>query len=80
MAYERTIVDVIESRINEPRRFIQIVMGPRQTGKTTAASQALSRFAHPFRSVEAYNASCWSTPAHRSWSSGRSTARWKTSS
>lgn len=53
MPYERTIADVIEARINEPRRFIQIVMGPRQTGKTTAVSQALSRFAHPFKTVEA---------------------------
>lgn len=53
MPYERSIVGTIETRINEPRRFIQIVMGPRQTGKTTAVSQALSRFSHPFRSVEA---------------------------
>lgn len=53
MPYERSIVSVIKERINEPRRFIQIVMGPRQTGKTTAVSQALSRFALPFRSVEA---------------------------
>lgn len=53
MPYERSIVSVIETRINEPRRFIQIVMGPRQTGKTTAVSQALSRFTLPARSVAA---------------------------
>lgn len=53
MSYERAFVSTIESRINEPRRFIQIVLGPRQTGKTTAVSQALSRFRHPVRSVEA---------------------------
>lgn len=53
MAYERGIVSVIKKRINEPRRFIQIVIGPRQTGKTTAVAQALAGYAHPTLSVEA---------------------------
>ena len=53
MAYERGIVNVIRERIDEPRRFIQIVIGPRQTGKTTAVAQALAGYAHPFLSVEA---------------------------
>ena len=53
MAYERRIVDVIRGRINEPRRFIQIVMGPRQTGKSTAVAQAIEGFAHPTLSAEA---------------------------
>jgi hypothetical protein len=53
MAYERCIVNVIKERINEPRRFIQIVIGPRQTGKTTAVAQALAGYAFPFLSVEA---------------------------
>ncbi len=30
-------------RLSEPRRFIQVVAGPRQTGKTTLVEQALSR-------------------------------------
>ncbi|MBQ9955876.1 MAG: ATP-binding protein [Eggerthellaceae bacterium] len=46
MQYKRLIVDEIASRINEPRRFIQIVIGPRQTGKTTAVTQALESYAH----------------------------------
>lgn len=53
MAYERGIVNVIIERINEPRRFIQIVIGPRQTGKTTAVAQALAGYGRPFLSVEA---------------------------
>lgn len=53
MAFQRNIVSVIYNRINEPRRYMQIVIGPRQTGKTTAVSQALVGFPHPFLSVEA---------------------------
>ena len=51
MAYKRHNVSVIKERINEQRRFIQIVIGPRQTGKTTAVSQALEGFEHPFLSA-----------------------------
>ena len=53
MPYKRQIVDVIVERVNEPRRFIQIVIGPRQTGKTTAVAQALKGYEYPFLSVEA---------------------------
>ena len=53
MPYERRIVNVIRERINEPRRFIQIVIGPRQTGKSTAVAQSLNGYDHPFLSVEA---------------------------
>jgi predicted AAA+ superfamily ATPase len=33
----------------EPRKFIQIVTGPRQTGKTTAITQALEMLRSPYR-------------------------------
>lgn len=39
--FKRKIVSELVSRLEEERRFIQIVSGPRQTGKTTAISQAL---------------------------------------
>lgn len=39
--YQRNIVSILEKRLREPRRFIQIVIGPRQTGKSTAVAQAL---------------------------------------
>lgn len=34
---------VLESRLREPRRFIQAVTGPRQVGKTTLVTQATER-------------------------------------
>jgi len=39
--FKRKLVSQLVERLNEPRRFIQIVTGPRQTGKTTAVLQAL---------------------------------------
>jgi len=45
MEFQRTFVDTLVTRIEEPRSFIQIVMGPRQTGKSTAVKQALERIA-----------------------------------
>ncbi|QTB90057.1 ATP-binding protein [Bifidobacterium saguini] len=50
MQYERILVQRLAGRLNEPRRFIQVVVGPRQTGKTTAVRQALEkvRFEHRF--------------------------------
>jgi predicted AAA+ superfamily ATPase len=45
--YERNLVATIKARLQEPRKFIQIVTGPRQTGKTTAIRQALAKLATP---------------------------------
>ena len=41
--FERKLVSLLVSRLNEPRKFIQIVTGARQTGKTTALTQALAK-------------------------------------
>lgn len=46
--YERTLVGTLVDRINEPRRFMQIVTGPRQTGKSTAIRQALKHIDIPY--------------------------------
>jgi len=51
--YARNIVAQIVERLNESRRFIQIVSGPRQTGKTTAVTQALERVKMPQHFVSA---------------------------
>lgn len=40
--YRRPIVETLVKRMNEPRRFIQMLIGPRQTGKSTAIRQALT--------------------------------------
>ncbi len=53
MAYQRSIVEIIKKRITEPMRFIQIVIGPRQTGKTTAVNQAVSQVDCPCVFAEA---------------------------
>ena len=53
MSYQRSIVSTIVKRIEEPRRFIQIVVGPRQTGKTTAVNQAVAQVGCPVLFVEA---------------------------
>jgi predicted AAA+ superfamily ATPase len=40
--YSRSHVATLASRLAEPRRFLQVVAGPRQAGKTTLARQALA--------------------------------------
>lgn len=47
MAYQRSIVEIIRNRIEEQRQFIQIIIGPRQTGKTTAVNQAVAQAGCP---------------------------------
>ena len=39
--YQRPLVQTLAARMSEPRRFIQMLIGPRQTGKSTALRQAL---------------------------------------
>jgi predicted AAA+ superfamily ATPase len=45
--FQRELVNNIVERIAEPRRFIQIVKGARQTGKTTAVTQAVDESGLP---------------------------------
>jgi len=37
--FKRAQFKVLQSRLGEPRKFIQVLSGPRQTGKTTLANQ-----------------------------------------
>lgn len=55
---ERAQLQVITNRIIEPRRFIQVLMGPRQVGKTTMAYQMLKKLSIPyiFESADAVTA------------------------
>lgn len=46
--YRRKLVDTLVKRIHEPRRFIQMLIGPRQTGKSTAIRQALQECSVPY--------------------------------
>ena len=51
--FRRAISEKLEARLAEPRRFIQVVMGPRQTGKTTAVKQAVKASGLPCRIASA---------------------------
>ena len=39
--FTRSVFLQLRRRVSEPRRFIQVLAGPRQTGKTTIAHQVL---------------------------------------
>jgi predicted AAA+ superfamily ATPase len=51
--FKRALVSQLIDRLNEPRQFIQIVVGPRQTGKTTAVLQAIKDLDIPTHFVSA---------------------------
>jgi predicted AAA+ superfamily ATPase len=51
--FRRQAADTLASRLAEPRRFIQVVAGPRQTGKTTLVGQVTDTLAMPVRSASA---------------------------
>lgn len=40
--YRRPVYSEIVKRLREPRRFMQVLIGPRQTGKTTLAQQMIT--------------------------------------
>lgn len=46
--YKRSTYHTIVKRLGEPRRFVQVVMGPRQIGKSTVVRQALDDSGKPF--------------------------------
>lgn len=45
--FQRPIYDTLFERIHEPRQFIQVLAGPRQTGKTTLAKQIMESIDMP---------------------------------
>ncbi len=45
--YKRPIYHEVMKRVNEPRRFIQVIGGPRQVGKTTISQQILENIDFP---------------------------------
>lgn len=61
--YERPYLKEVKSRIEEPRRFIQVILGPRQVGKTTMVNQLLAQLTVPwlYESADAISAtnSAW---------------------
>jgi hypothetical protein len=45
--FQRDSAAVLAARLGEPRRFLQVVAGPRQVGKTTLVQQVLAEFDRP---------------------------------
>ena len=53
--YKRAEYQTIKKRLQEPRRFIQVVMGPRQVGKSTVVKQVLQDLDAAFQLFSADN-------------------------
>ena len=53
--YKRSEYQVIKKRLEEPRKFIQVVMGPRQVGKSTVVKQVLQDLDEPYQLYSADN-------------------------
>lgn len=47
MVFKRATYPLLLKHVTEPRRFIQVLSGPRQTGKTTLARQIMESFKGP---------------------------------
>ena len=45
--YRRPVLFQLQRRVSEPRRFIQVLAGPRQSGKTTVARQVMQALEMP---------------------------------
>ena len=67
--YKRAEYQIIKNRLEEPRKFIQVVMGARQIGKSTVVKQVLKDLDAPFQFYSADNvpatngawiSDCWS--------------------
>ena len=53
--YKRAEYQTIKSRLEERRKFIQVVMGPRQVGKSTVVKQVLGDLDTPYQLFSADN-------------------------
>ena len=53
--YKRSEYQVIKRRLEEPRKFIQVVTGPRQVGKSTVVKQVLQALEMPYQFFAADN-------------------------
>lgn len=66
--YQRSTYQIIKKRLDEPRKFIQVVVGPRQVGKSTVVRQVLKDIDHPYQffsadnvpaSADTWVSNCW---------------------
>lgn len=70
--FERPYLKLVKARIEEPRKFIQVILGPRQVGKTAMLNQLLSKLSISFlyESADAISATN-STWIMQVWESAR---------
>lgn len=61
--YKRAEYQTIKSRLEEPRKFIQVVMGARQIGKSTVVKQVLADLESPYQFFSADNV----PPTNSAW-------------
>jgi len=52
-AYRRPVFNIIRKKLTERRKFIQVISGPRQTGKTTLIGQLLKSITAPSTYISA---------------------------
>lgn len=74
MEYIRKQFDTLKERISEPRKFMQVLAGPRQVGKSTLVGQVLERI----KIAHAMEVADWIEPKdidwiHRVWEAARTT-------
>lgn len=74
--YHRPLYQVLIKRLKEPRRFLQVLAGPRQTGKTTLVRQAMDALTIPCHYASADEPTLQSrTWIEQQWEIGRLHAR-----
>lgn len=74
MEYIRKYYETLKERILEPRKFMQVLAGPRQVGKSTLVGQVLESIDIPYTSeVADAIAPADSDWIHRVWESARAT-------
>ena len=61
----------LEKRLSEKRKFIQVLAGPRQVGKTTIINQVLERYKNEFISESADNISSSQVFIEQIWNTAR---------
>lgn len=74
--YTRTMYQTLWARLQEPRRFIQILAGPRQVGKTTLVRQVMNDLTMPVHFASADGPGVQDTTwIQQQWDLGRLRAR-----
>ena len=72
MEIRREFLALLKKRVEEQRKFIQVIAGPRQIGKTTTVRQLLKEIAIPFISITADNVASTDTQwINQQWEAAR---------